>query len=87
MEFHPSIICLSETHLCGDATDSFCPSGYIVESRRDGSKYGSGVLILLKEHILFKEIDTTMISTAEKAELVAIPIHSFEFIYSQAPLW
>ena len=80
MEFHLSIVCLSETHLYDDAPDSFCPLGYVVASRRDRSKYGGGVLILIREHILFKEIDTTAILIAEKAELVAIISHSLLFV-------
>ena len=60
-----------------DATDSICPSGYVVVARRDRSKYGGGVLILLQEHILFKEINTTMISVTGKAELVAVRVHCF----------
>ena len=45
-------------------------------TRRDRSKHGDGVLILIQEHILFEEVDTTEISIAEKAELVAIISHS-----------
>ena len=79
MEFHPSIVCLSETHLYDDAPDSFCPPGYIVTTRRDRSKHGGGILILIQEHILFEEVDTAAISVAEKAELVTIISHSFLF--------
>ena len=42
MDLYPSIVCLPETHLCDDATDSFCPSGYVVAARRHRSKYGGG---------------------------------------------
>ena len=76
-EFHPFIVCLSETHLCDNTTDSFCPPGYVVAARRDRSKHGSGVLILLREVILFKEISTAVFSIAEKAELVAVRVQSF----------
>ena len=79
-EFHPSIVCLSETHLCDDATDSFCPPGYVVAARRDRSKHGGGVLILLREVILFEEIDTAVFSIVEKAELVAVCVQSFIII-------
>ena len=67
LEFYPSVVCLSETHLCGDAPDSFCPPGYVVAARRDRSKHGGGILILIQEHILFEEIDTAAFSTAESA--------------------
>ena len=52
MEFHPSVVYLSETHLYNDAPNSFCPPGYVVAARRDRSKHGGGVLILTREHIL-----------------------------------
>ena len=80
MEFHPSVVCLSETQLYDDAPDSFCPPGYIVAARRDRSKHGGGVLILTREHILFQEINTTAFSIAERVELVAIISHSFLFV-------
>ena len=80
MEFHPSVVCLSETHLYDDAPDSFCPPGYVVAARRDRSKHGGGVLILIREYILFEEIDTATFSIAERAELVAIISHSLLFV-------
>ena len=42
MEFHLSIVCLSETHLYDDASDSFCLPDYIVAARQDRSKHVSG---------------------------------------------
>ena len=71
---------MSETHLFEDAPDSFCPPSYVVAARRDRSKHGGGVLILIQEHILFEEIDTTDFSVAEKAELVAITFNSLLFV-------
>ena len=82
MEFHPSIVCLSETHLYDDAPDSFCLPGYVVAARRDRSKHGGCVLILIREHILFEEIDTAAISIAERAKLVAIISHSLLLLSS-----
>ena len=79
-EFHPLIVCLSETHLCEDAPDTFCPPSYVVAARQYRSKHGSGILILIQEHVLFEEIDTTDFSIAEKAELVAITINSLLFV-------
>ena len=71
-ELCPAIVCLTETHLRDDATDSFCPQDYVVAARRDRTKYGGGVLILAQETILFEEIDTSIIAVPEKAELVAV---------------
>ena len=79
-EFHPSIICLSETHLCDDATDSLCPPGYVVAARQDRSKHGGDVLIISHEVILLEEINTTVFSIVEKAELVAIHVQSFTIV-------
>ena len=80
-DFHPLIVCLSETYLCEDAPDSFCPPSYVVMARRDKSKHGYGILILIQEHnILFEEISTTDFSIAEKGELVAITINSLLFV-------
>lgn len=49
-------------------------------ARRGRSKHGGGVLILIREHILFEETDTTDFSVAEKVELVAITINSLLFV-------
>ena len=27
LTFHPTMICLTETHLCQDVTDTVCPAG------------------------------------------------------------
>ena len=32
---HPAFICLTETHLFHDATDTICPTGYVIAARRD----------------------------------------------------
>ena len=34
---HPAMICLTETHLCQDATNTICPAGYVEASRQDQS--------------------------------------------------
>ena len=69
---HPAIICLTETHLFEDATDSICPTGYVVATRRDRSKHGGGVVVMVRETILFDEVDTTTISSPGVSEIVAI---------------
>ena len=79
-ETRPSIVCLTETHLLADATDSFCPSGYVVAARRDRSRHGGGVLILAQEAILFEEIDASTIAVPETAELVAISCYDTLFL-------
>ena len=61
-ELRPSIVCLTKKHLFADATDSFCPLGYVVAARHDRSKHGGGVLILAQEAISFEEIDTSTIA-------------------------
>ena len=71
-EVRPSLVCLTETHLFADATDDFCPPGYVVAARHDRTKYGGGVLILAMETILFDEVDTSFTSAPERAEMVAI---------------
>ena len=68
-ELRPYIVCLTETHLNADASDSFCPLGYVVAARCDRTKYGGGVLILMQETILFEEIDTSTVAKPETAEL------------------
>ena len=79
-EFRPSIVCLTETHLLADATDSFCPLGYVVAARRDRSLHGGVVLILAQEAILFEEIDTSTIAVLETVELVAISCYDTLFV-------
>ena len=81
MDFHPSVVCLSETYLYNDVSDCFCSPGYVVAARWDRSKHGGGVLILIQEHILFKEIDTAAISIAKRTKLVSIVSHSFLLVY------
>ena len=71
---------MTETHLNADATDSFCPLGYVVAARRDRTKYGGGVLILTQETILFEEIDTSAVAKLETAELVAISCYDTLFV-------
>ena len=68
---------LTETHLLADATDSFCPLGYVVAARRDR---GGEVLILAQKAILFEEIDTSTIAVLETAELVAISCYDTLFV-------
>ena len=72
LSLHPAIVCLTETHLFEDATDSICPTGYVVVARRDRSKHGGGVIILVREAVLFDEVDTTTISSPGVSEIVAI---------------
>ena len=79
-ELRPSIVCLTETHLNADATDSFCPLGYAVAARRDRTKYGGGMLILMQETNLFEEIDTSTVAKPETAELVAISCYDILFV-------
>ena len=79
-EHRPAIVCLTETHLRDDATDSFCPQDYVVAARRDRTKHGGGVLILVQETVLFEEIDTSIIAIPEKAELVAVSCYDTLFI-------
>ena len=71
------MICLTETHLCQDATDTICPAGYVVASRRDRSRHGGGVVIMTQENFLFDEIDTTAVSLPEVSEIVAISHREF----------
>ena len=73
-ELRPSIVCLTETHLLADATDSFCPLGYVVAVRRDISKHGGGVLILAQEAILFEEIDTSAIAMRRQLNWWLFPV-------------
>jgi len=68
----PAIICLTETHLFDDAPDSICPAGYVVAARRDRSKHGGGVIIMVRETVLFDEIDTTNVSSPGASKVVAI---------------
>jgi len=43
-----------------------------VAARRDRSRqHGGGVIIMVRENILFDEIDTTAVSIAEVSEVVA----------------
>ena len=65
----PAIVCLTETHLF---EDSICPLGYVVAARRDRSKYGGSVIIMVHETVLFDKIDTTTISSPCVSEVVAI---------------
>ena len=69
---HPVFICLTETHLFHDATDTICPTGYVIAARRDRSLHGGGVIIMVQENLLFDEIDASMVSLPEVAEIVAI---------------
>ena len=74
---HPTIICLTETDLCQDATDNVCPAGYVVASHRNRSQHGGGMIIVIQENILFDEIDATAVSLPEVSEIVAISHHEF----------
>ena len=76
-DLRPTMICLTETHLFKDAADSICPAGYIVAARHDQSQYGGGVIIMVRENILFDEIDTTAVSIPEVSEVVAIKYCEF----------
>ena len=90
MEFHPSIVCLTETHLYDNVSDSFCPPGYVVAARRNRSKHGGGVPIIMQESILFKEIDTTAIAIAELVAIIIaalIQILMLVFIEDDTTKW
>ena len=74
---HPAFICLTETHLFHDATDTIYPTGYVIAARHDQSLHGGGVIIMIQENLLFDEIDTSTVSLPEVAEIVAIGHHEF----------
>ena len=61
----PTVICLTKTHIFQDATDLFCPAGYMVVAHRDQSRHGGGVIIMVQQNILFNKIDTTVVSIPE----------------------
>ena len=47
---------------------------YVVAACRDRSKHGSGIVIMVRETILFNEVDTMTVSLPEISEVVAISI-------------
>jgi len=77
---HPKIVCLTETHLYQDVADTICPPGYIIAARGDRTKHGGGMIILIKDCLLFEEIDTLSLSVARVAELVTISCNGIIFI-------
>ena len=78
---HPTMICLTKTHLCQDAADTICPAGYMVASRRDRSRHGGGVVIMVQENFLFDEIDTTAVSLPDVPKIVAISHREFLIVF------
>ena len=75
--FHPTMICLTKTHLCQHASDTICPAGYVVTSCQDRSRHGGGMVIMVQVDFLFDEIDTTAVSLPEVSEVVAISHREF----------
>ena len=74
---HPTFICLTETRLFHDATDTICPTGYVIAACCDRSLHGGGVIIMIQENLLFDEIDTSLVSLPEVAEIIAIGHREF----------
>ena len=77
MEFHLSIVCLSETHLYDDTSDSFVFLVTLWQLDKIDLNMSVVVLILIWEYILFEEINTMTISILERAELVTIVSYFF----------
>ena len=69
------VICVTETFLDGDAIKPLTPDGYICAGRRDRIKHGGGVLVFLRDSVLYSAYDTsTQYHIQETAEMVAVRI-------------
>ena len=68
------VICVTETFLDGDSINPLTPDGYICAGRRDRTKHGGGVLIFLRDSLLFSAYDTSAYHIPETAEMVAVRI-------------
>ena len=72
---------MTETFLLdGDAINPLTPEGYFCAGRRDRTKHGGGVLVFLRDSLLYSSYDTSAYHIPETAEMVAVRIEELGLV-------